>query len=242
MDKVVIFRSEVLEKYHVDSLADKASLATFAQKIHSAYLRARDVGRQLNDSDSCENSDNQKALKMFEKDVRSIIEQVHGPPNFHHVLTELAFLDMRYKYGPENGIIDVQLNGSRNHIYIPSREEDRLYLLSKYDSKSASGKTIHPCQHVHNLFFRLLHKIYPTEQNYVDAFAGLYKTCSEQIVNGSIPRTFGDITFHFKAADVQTKQKILDHIHEEIHKQDCKSCTNHANKKCHVDQSQPSPK
>ena len=180
MDKVVLFMSETLEQYHRTSQMDNSPMRTFAETIQSKYSDARRMGDDLDRLDSSENYDNSKALEAFQNDMYTIIDKFYRPERikeFHHVLTELAFLEIRHHKGAKkDGIIDVHLSGSRDHQYIPNRKTG-----SSVQLRLDEEENVPLLKHRHILFFKLLGAIYGSQSNYVDAFQKLYTVCVSHV-------------------------------------------------------------
>jgi hypothetical protein len=95
--------------------------------------------------------------------VRSIVDEHAQESAFHHVLTELAFLRIRQKEDPEgHGIIPVLLDDS-DFTYLPFLRSADLRLTAK---PGPGG--------VRDILFKLLHRLYPQEQDFILTFQDAY--------------------------------------------------------------------
>jgi hypothetical protein len=222
MDKVVLFMSETLEQYHLISQMDNNPMRKFAETIQSKYSVARQMGKDLDRLDSSENHDNLKAMDAFRSDIYTIIDKFFLPQrvkDFHHVLTELAFLEIRSRDGAKkDGIIDVHLSGSRNHQYIPNRKTG-----SSLQLRLGEKKNVPLARQRHILFFDLVRVIYGAQSNYVDAFQKLYTDCADHVESEF--RNMGHLTaanvdHYFQNAEAKTKQGLLDNMAADIRGQE----------------------
>jgi hypothetical protein len=97
---------------------------------------------------------------------------------FHHVLTELAFLEIRtIQEEKQHGIIPVVLN--EDSIEIPSFLDIGVPLRLKPQKPSKS--MIHECQVLHRLLFNLLRQLYEDKHASINEFEDCYKKCAHSL-------------------------------------------------------------
>lgn len=143
VDKVILCGSEVLGRY-----IETSYYQSYYQSLRSAY---------------------QNALKQFDG-FDSIKVAIHGVVNnnlqereFHHVLTELAFLHIRYEYKQEDhGIIPVLLNGTPQQCF-PAFIVNSTTICINEPSLHAPGiwdcEETYQDQGLHIGFFKLLKRL-----------------------------------------------------------------------------------
>ena len=163
VDKVILCCSDVLQSYSED-----VRMKAYTSAIREFYFRP--------ETDP-ENTDEVK--KGLEKIVQSYCDK----EGFHHVITELAFLEIRcLRSERHHGIIPIMLNGD-NIKYLPLHSIGvPLWLKPQAHSKSI----IHECQVLHRLLFNLLRQLYKDRHTSIYEFEDCYKSCAERLSPGSI--------------------------------------------------------
>lgn len=171
VDKVILCGSEVLQQYY-----RHAFTASYIAGIEARYNEAQ---RQAMSSETLQDH------------IREFVEQQCQSNGFHHVLTELAFLNLRRKAcRPDaDGIIPVALSGNAVS-YLPFLANCDLFL--KIDSSRSLTRQ-------HKLFFNLLRQLYADSDSHtiIKAFEECYKNSSNRLQrNVTITRElFRDITY-----------------------------------------------
>lgn len=152
VDKVIVCGSEVLEKYARDDFA-----APFIEAVKEAYGRP---GRA-------------------KADIRNLVETNAQTKGFHHVLTELAFLEIRRAGNRgDNCIIPLALSGHLPSTYLPFIEKCDV-VLKKQQSMHLSGQ--------HRLFFKLLSQIYTRSHVAIHQFKSCYDAAASDLAEqGSV--------------------------------------------------------
>lgn len=153
VDKVVVCGSEVMEGY-----CRKASTAAYIEGILQI----------------CTNRAHQPTKPELESAIRERVEKECGRDDFHHILTELAFLEARKSGLPEtHGIIPVVLNQKNPDEapmrYLPVFQNTDVKL--KLKSPAASS--------LHRLFFKLLKRLFPDDRDFVEPFRKCYDCAIE---------------------------------------------------------------
>ena len=158
VDKVILCCSEVLQNYCKDGHTER-----YIQAIKQTYNNTKD----LENTDEVRNG------------IAEIVNTYSKEEWFHHVLTELAFLEIRSTQEERNhGIIPVVLNGDSIDYLSFSKKGVPLWL--KLQEKSES--TIHECQVLHKLLFRILRQIYTDKHQDIDVLERCYTNCVEKLL------------------------------------------------------------
>ncbi|GAW14635.1 hypothetical protein ANO14919_040380 [Xylariales sp. No.14919] len=152
--KVILCGSEVLQQYLKDS-----SASGYIESIRNQY-QAR-VG-----------------LREFQDNVRKLVQKHWKDPWFHHILTELAFLQIRKDAYPGNhGIIPIVLTGDDVRQYLPYVEAFNIFL--KHQNRDAR-----------KILFKLLKLIYVSALDHYDIDE--IEDCYESLQSKTdIPRDIG---------------------------------------------------
>lgn len=148
VDKVIVYGSPRLEDYYAHSFT-----AQYLSAVERAYTHDGTAQTEIHD----------------------IIEREYGTEGFHHVLTELAFLNIRKTHlNKEHGIIPVRIDET------PMKY---LWHLPQTDlwQKSSSKVTDH-----YKLFFKMLQQIYPEQCEMITAFMKCYEICHAQFQKGPL--------------------------------------------------------
>ncbi|KAI1161872.1 hypothetical protein F5B18DRAFT_653316 [Nemania serpens] len=117
--------------------------------------------------------------------MQSLLRDYSQKPEFHHVLTELAFLQIRKDKDPSNhGIIPVALSGDNVRRYLSFLEESDVFIHDNEPRK---------------LFFKLLKRIFAQRQDVIDEIETCYtiladkKEVSNDDINISTSNTIRNI-------------------------------------------------
>jgi hypothetical protein len=156
VDKVIVFCSEVLQSYREEEF----NLGkTYTREIVTTYQICRDQN---------ENTDAMRAK------VRAIQNRYRNESWFHHVLTELAFLEARsWQEGNARSIIPVVLNGNEtSYLRCFQGSEEIIRLKVK---ESATGRV--SVQILHLKFFKLLYRLFEATASLVKEFEECYSIC-----------------------------------------------------------------
>ena len=118
-------------------------------------------------------------------------------PHFHHVITELAFLELRSTHHKEpNSIIPLALDEDLME-WLPFR--DNCDLVTKLKSTAKL--------HRHQLFFKLLNQIYSEEHRLINHYKDCYDRTADQLRNIS-----GDTVCHVVDSQISKTQRTLAEI------------------------------
>ncbi|KAI1159422.1 hypothetical protein F5B18DRAFT_587349 [Nemania serpens] len=139
---VILCGSEVLQRYRGDSLTND-----YVKKIQDLHRERLD-------------------REQFQRRMQSLLRDYSQKPEFHHVLTELAFLQIRKDKDPSNhGIIPVALSGDDVRRYLSFLEESDVFIHDDEPRK---------------LFFKLLKRIFARRQDAIDEIETCYTTLADE--------------------------------------------------------------
>ncbi|KAI1108408.1 hypothetical protein F5Y14DRAFT_84773 [Nemania sp. NC0429] len=141
VDKVIVFGSEVLRRYRQHPFA-----GGYIQELQTIYEKARPEDR--------------------ESKIRTLVETRCKEVGFHHVLTELAFLQIRKDgHNKSHGTIPIVLSGD-DVEYLELVERCDLFLKD-------------PSKEGYKLFFKLLKRVYDDYKG--QATIGIIESCWEHL-------------------------------------------------------------
>lgn len=165
VDKVILCCSEVLQSYHEDS-----RMKEYTEAIKNFY---RDPNRDITNTDE------------VKKGIEGIVKEYCGKEGFHHVLTELAFLEIRcIQQEKQHGIVPVVLDD--DSITIPGFLDIGVPLRLKPQKPSQS--MIHECEVLHRLLFNLLGQLYQNRTVSIEEFKECYRKLVEKLsLQSSVP-------------------------------------------------------
>ena len=147
IDKVIVCGSTVLQHYVEDR-----SAVRYVERIETAY---KSSGGETNQ-------------------IRDTVESSAQDDGFHHVLTEIAFLNIRRLHNRgDHGIIPLALSGDLPGTYLPGCIENCDVVL-----KLGQGNIL---IEQHRLFFQLLSKVYPHIHSEIEEFKRCYNKTSTQL-------------------------------------------------------------
>ncbi|KAI1746361.1 hypothetical protein F4680DRAFT_401207 [Xylaria scruposa] len=139
VQKVILCGSEVLQHYWADPFTEN-----YVRSIRGLYQ--------------------EDGLRQFQDNVRERVQKDSGKPGFHHILTELAFLQIRKDADrTHHGIIPVVLTGDDVRHYLPFIEASDVFLKNQeHDPRK--------------MFFKLLERIFihMGDRTVIDAISNCY--------------------------------------------------------------------
>jgi len=157
VDKVIICCSEVLQTYCEDKKMEgytKAIVDFYRATEKTLKTRAE--------------------IEEFKEGLAKIVKKHDGMEGFHHVLTEISFLQIRsIKEKRNHGMIPVLLNGD-GISYLPFFQKEVPVWPAP---KSGSNPAIPELQIRHEFFFKLLSQIFVDNNREIDAFKQCYQSC-----------------------------------------------------------------
>ncbi|KAI0138000.1 hypothetical protein F4776DRAFT_670644 [Hypoxylon sp. NC0597] len=152
VEKVIVCGSELLKRYYENTLT-----VSYVDAIETSYTEGQ-----------TESADPQ----VLQQNVRGVVESNCCHDTFHHVLIELAFLELRRAQSPDSnrGIIPVALDNELM-TYLPFLNNCDLVLKLM----SLEEVDLHrPCS-------RLPQKIYKEEHSLIHRFEGCYNEATERL-------------------------------------------------------------
>ncbi|KAI0203080.1 P-loop containing nucleoside triphosphate hydrolase protein [Astrocystis sublimbata] len=98
--------------------------------------------------------------------MRSLLDKYSQEPEFHHVLTELAFLHIRKdEHRSRHGIIPIALNGADVRQYLSFLETSDVFIHNREPRE---------------LFFKLLKRIFAARQDVIDEIEKCYTSLADK--------------------------------------------------------------
>ncbi len=188
VDKVVVCCSEVLAKY-----LEWPAYQDFYQQLQQAYLI--DV-RQRSDAS-----------------IRAVVHTYSQQAGFHHVLTEMAFLQIRAEeLGDLHGIIPVSLTPKSAQPCLNPfihRTTVRIDDIPRLEQQAQTGQIVYPDQSRHAVMFKLIERLFVTSEEAKTALNQFWQAYSHFIdqlnTQSEVPTArafFDDVEAIFK--NVQT--------------------------------------
>ncbi len=149
VDKVVVCSSEVLGSYLKWKDYEK-----FHQELRDAYHK--DLAAYRNDNE-------QKDALAIRQVVNKFSQEEDYKAEFHHVLTEIAFLQIREKHMiGEHGIIPVSLTPNSYEKclahFIPATTV-RMEDIPRLEGQAQAGREVHQNQSRHGVLFKLIERL-----------------------------------------------------------------------------------
>ncbi len=220
VDKVVVCCSELLGSYLGWSHYKK-----FYQQIQKAYFKDREAYRK---------NGAHVGTPAIRQVVRQFSQEEAYKAEFHHVLTEIAFLQIRAEQlKDKHGIIPISLTPNCYQKYLKEFIETttvRLEDIPRFEAQAKAGREVYPNQGRHVVLFKLIERLIvgsDEAQMFLDKFWEGYNECISRLKNESmldaadfaelVDRIFGKIEAeqHRKlAATVQQVQEQLKHQQE----------------------------
>jgi len=164
VDKVILCKSEVLHFYSKNS-----EMKDYIKGIESFYKLNKD---QSDFKDSL-----LKTVDSYIQPSSSVVSLTRRAPptidpdrSFHHIMTEMAFLEIRAQGKVEacDSIIPVVLNGP------PPSDKFQIWVGL---SDVSECWVLHQNQILHKAFFRILKRIFEELGQFISAFEGCYDDC-----------------------------------------------------------------
>lgn len=150
VDKVIVCGSSLLRRYYEDAFA--------SQYVHAILALYDKFQRNSRDE--------------LQRETRDLVEKQCKREWFHHVLTELAFVELRRSQNDGNhGIIPISLDEDGLE-YLPFLQNCDHYLKLKSTFKLFD---------LHKFFFNLLQRIYTEEHERIAIFRDCYKEASKRL-------------------------------------------------------------
>ncbi len=196
VNKVVVCCSEVLGKY----LKDWPDYEKFYQELRDAY--GEDRKAYLEDGE-------QKGISAIREVVRKFSQEPEYKAGFHHVLTEIAFLQIREEHLKDgHGIIPVSLTPNSYDQclahFIPATTV-RMEDIPRLEGQAQAGE-VYPNQSRHGVLFKVIERLLVDSdeaQTFLDKFWQGYGNCILRLKEDS---TLGELGF----------AKLLDGIFDDI--------------------------
>lgn len=152
VEKIILYISPVLRKY-----CENTFTFGYIEQIRKLYEAEK------------------KNIQEFEKEVRKFVKTQLKANGFHHVLTEIAFLDIRRLHynGGNHGIISITLDGG--DLGIEFLTDLSVYI--KLHSTAELGDR-------HDHFFKLLQRLYPSGHRHFSFYHEHYKNLRQWCEEG----------------------------------------------------------
>ncbi len=203
VDKVVVCCSEVLGSYLKWPEYD-----SFYQKLREAYGKDREAYLK---------GDEQENAWAIREVVREFSEEEKYNGRFHHVLTEMAFLQIRAEHLKDgHGIIPVPLTRNSYDDCLSkfiSSTTVRMGDIPRFEEQAQAGQEIYPNQSRHWVLFKLIERLLvgsDEAKTFLDKFWQGYSDCISRLKGES---TFDGFEF------VKRVDGIFDEIEKALHKQ-----------------------
>ncbi len=169
VSKVVVCCSEVLEKY-----LNWPHYGAFYQELQKAYCTDKAQGD----------------TETIRKVVRKFSQEEVYKAGFHHVLTEMAFLQIRAEHlKDQHGIIPVSLtrNSSKQCLKdIILSTTVRIEDISRFAEQTNAGREVYPNQSRHLVLFKLIERLLVGSDEakiFLDKFWQGYSNCIARLNN-----------------------------------------------------------
>ncbi len=153
----------------------------FYQALHEAYLEDRETYLQQGDL---------KGISAVREVVEIFSQEEKYKAGFHHVLTEIAFLQIRAKYKKDHGIIPVALtpNSFQSCLgHFISATTVRMSDIARFEQED---QTLYPNRGRHAVLFKLIERLLVEDdkaQLFLSKFWQGYIDCIERLNDESNP-------------------------------------------------------
>ncbi|UAW63851.1 NACHT domain-containing protein [Mycoavidus sp. HKI] len=203
VDKVIVCCSDVLGGY-----LKEQSYKEFCDELKTAYEKDREA--YVKDS-------KQKSTTALREVVKKFSEEEDYKAGFHHVLTEMAFLEIRAKYREgQHGIIPVSLTPNSYDYCLKDfirsttvRMEDSL----RFDLQAKKGEEIYLNQGSHGVLFKVIERLL-AGSNEAKTFLDKFWTGHSHVISRlKSDANFGKLEF------AKLLDGIFDDIRTTLHKQ-----------------------
>jgi hypothetical protein len=163
VNKVIVCCSEVLQGYSKDTRMD-----AYTKAIKDFYFDAEEKYQDI---------------ESIEAGIQELVPKFRDQEGFHHVITELAFLDIRSsREANDHDIIPIKFDDS-DIAYLRCLHTTQTVWLKVKDDRS----TLHPCQVLHKLFFKLLRRVYESEEQSIKEWERFYDECVQNLSQEILP-------------------------------------------------------
>ncbi|GLR01980.1 hypothetical protein GCM10007934_17930 [Mycoavidus cysteinexigens] len=118
-----------------------------------------------------------------EAEIRQVVNTYSQKADFHHVLTEMAFLKIRTDYLDQHGIIPVSLCANGYELCVQDFVKAttvRIEDMPRFASQQASGQAVYQQQGRHLVFFKLLERL--LAQNGAEALLRTFWTAYADLI------------------------------------------------------------
>jgi hypothetical protein len=165
---VILCCSDTLWKYYEMCLQDQ-SLQGYPDEVKAAHSNS---------------PKEPKRPKKMHSQIEEVIVKYQSIPKFHHVLTELVFLDIRKQDcrqdRRETGVIPLILNGTPGTYkplpgYVDGTD---LFVNPALDPVTGPLTNTTSCGRLHDLFFKLMGRILAHDNEIVRDFKTCYQECA----------------------------------------------------------------
>ncbi len=180
VDKVAVCCSEVLGSYLKWPHYEK-----FYQALEQAYLEDREAYRR---------SDKQQSYSAIREVVRKFSQEEGYKAGFHHVLTEMAFLQIRAAQLKDgHGIIPVVLTLNSYQPCLAHFIDEttvRVGDIYRLERRAQAGQEIYPNQSRHLVLFKLIERLFVGSNEakaFLDKFWTGYSDCIARLNHESSP-------------------------------------------------------
>ncbi len=201
VDKVTVCCSEVLGSY-----LKWSDYGHFYQKLREAYRKDREA--YLKDSE-------QDSAVAIREVVREFSQEESYKAGFHHVLTEMAFLQIRAEeLKDKHGIIPVALTWNSYDECLSdfvSATAVRMEDIPRFEEQAQAGREVYANQSRHEVLFKLIERLLAGSdeaQMFLNKFWQGYSDCISHLKNDS---KFDGLEF------TQLVDSIFDDIRKALH-------------------------
>ncbi|KAG8161566.1 hypothetical protein KVR01_008553 [Diaporthe batatas] len=154
IDKVIVCASDVLKRYCEDDVA------------LDYITRIRDL---------C-NVNHGKSMEYIETVIRGEVDSEIETPDFHHVLTELALLEVRKsRLSGDHGMVPVALNGDHRLPYLSFFGSTDLTLKLESSTSTPGAAALH------KLFFKMLEQLFVEHKDLVKECKKCYDKVAQEL-------------------------------------------------------------
>ncbi|RDW88419.1 hypothetical protein BP6252_00451 [Coleophoma cylindrospora] len=170
VNKVVLFGSELLEDYVAKSKQGK--MKEYAEKLEALFLAMSEEWLDGNNED----------VDRIKTKIWKIAGKYVDEPGFHHVLTELIFLKIRFKPNFNQEIIPIVLSGNGMKSLPIVENEDKKFLIWMAPPEPDNSDWIfHETQVLQRLFFKLLLRLFDNRHTIIKGFQDCYNICAKTL-------------------------------------------------------------
>ncbi|RDW71669.1 hypothetical protein BP5796_07703 [Coleophoma crateriformis] len=174
VDKVILFCSELLEDYYGES--KHGEMKAYTENLKTYYSTKKEEYL----------SGDAKTVRQVQKKIRGIANKYADESGFHHVLTELTFMELRFKPDFNKEIIPIVLSGKGMESLPIIKNKDKKFLIwMKPPEPDRTDWIFHETQVLHRLFFKLLLRLFDERQTLIKEFRSCYDDCAKILSQSS---------------------------------------------------------